>query len=213
MELRAFTVNPFQENTYLVWDAATRLAALVDPGMAHPDEEQAIADVLNAQGLTLRHVWLTHAHIDHVLGCGWAYARYGLAPWLHPDDLPLYRAVPQQAQMFGVPCGPLPEPAGHFDASKPLALGETTLELRHCPGHAPGHLVFIDHAAAQVLVGDVVFEGSIGRTDLPGGDYPTLLRSIHTQLLTLPDGYALYPGHMGATTVGRERRSNPFLQG
>lgn len=210
MQLRAFTFNPFQENTYVLWDASGE-ALVVDPGMLHPDEHATLQQFLTDQGVRPVQVVLTHAHLDHIFGCPWLAQTYGLAPWLHPDAVAHYRQAPQQALMFGMPSIVLPAPAGLLDTTQPLRFGQTELALRHTPGHAPGHVVLIHHATRQVVVGDVLFQGSIGRTDLPGGNHALLLQSIFQELLTLPDDYAVHAGHMGPTTIGHERRHNPFL--
>lgn len=211
MEVQVFTVNPFQENTYVLWDSSGE-AILLDPGMVHPSETDEVAAFLQRKGFQLRQVVLTHAHLDHVFGCQWAFDRYGLAPRMHPDSRAQYQAVPQQALMFGMPPVELPVPGELLDAAVPLRFGATELELRLTPGHAPGHLVLVHHPTRQVVAGDVLFRGSIGRTDLPGGSYEVLLRSLHTEVLSLPDDYTVHSGHGPSTTIGHERRTNPFLQ-
>lgn len=209
LQLQRFTFNPFAENTYVLSDGAGA-CAMVDPGCLFADEEALLADYLKAEGLRPQRLLLTHAHIDHVFGNAWVHEQYGLVPELHPDDFILLDRLAQQAQMFGVDARPSPKPKPMTEVL--IELGEVELEVRHAPGHAPGHVIFIDHASKQVVVGDVIFQGSIGRTDLPGGDLPTLMRAIYSQVLTLPDDYTLWPGHGPETTVGHERATNPFVR-
>lgn len=211
MILRRFEGGPFQENAYLALSESSDHAVLVDPGAAAP---RAVA-ALREEGRTPAAILLTHAHLDHVDGIPAVREAFPDVPiWLHPEDRPLYDAVPQQALAFGMPRIELPEPDRAIVPGETLDLGgDLRFQVRFAPGHAPGHVVFIHEASSRVLVGDVVFAGSIGRTDLPGGSYSTLLASIQEQILTLPDDMVLLPGHGPETTVGRERRSNPFLTG
>ena len=171
---------------------------------------------MERHGLRVRHLLLTHGHIDHVLGCAHFAALYAPGAegggWaLHPADLPLLQNVAVQGEMFGLSVTAPPDPTRTLAHGDTIALGEATLEVRHAPGHSPGSVVFVDHAGGQVVGGDVLFQGSIGRTDLWGGDHATLIRSIRAQLLPLADETRVYAGHGPATTVGAERRSNPFL--
>ena len=213
MTVASFTFNAFSENTYLLIDEATRECAVVDPGCYEPAEQQQLQRYIETQGLRVALLLNTHAHIDHVLGNQFVLATWPGTPFLlHPLDLPTLRAVPTYAANYGFPAYQPAEPTGELQAGQPVRLGDTELEVRFAPGHAPGHVVFYHAPTATVIGGDVLFQGSIGRTDLPGGDHNTLLRSIATELLTLPDATVVHPGHGPATTVGAERRSNPFLQ-
>ena len=154
----------------------------------------------------------THAHIDHVLGNAFVLRTYPGVPFLlHALDLPTLRAVPTYAGPYGFANYEPAEPTGELAAGQVIKLGESELHVRFAPGHAPGHVVFYDEEGGQLVGGDVLFKSSIGRTDLPGGDHNTLLKSIETELLTLPDATVVYPGHGPTTTIGAERRSNPFL--
>jgi len=201
------TNGAFQENCFIVADDEARAAALVDPG----EEAEVFLRRLEGEGLTLHAVWLTHAHIDHVLGVARIVEATGAPVYLHPDDRRLYDSVGTQGAWFGLRVDPLPTPTHELAHGGRVAVGALEFEVRHVPGHSPGSVAFVGHGVA--LVGDALFAGSVGRVDLPGGDGGTLLRSIRTQLLTLPDDTVVWSGHGPETTIGRERRSNPFLTG
>lgn len=195
------------ENCYLVGDPATREAALIDPG-EEPERFLAAA----AEGdWRITGIWLTHAHIDHVLGVAAVKAATGAPIYLHPADRTLYDRAPLQAEWMGIPADPLPPPDRLLEAGAVLRLGERAFEVRHTPGHSPGSVSFVGEG--RVFGGDVLFAGSVGRTDLPGGDWPTLQASIGRELLSLPDSTVVHAGHGPDTTIGAERRSNPFLAG
>ncbi len=207
MRVRTFTGGGFGENAYLAVSAAGP-AVVIDPGADAP----RIADAIEAEGLDVSAVLLTHAHIDHVDGLGHIRRILPEVPiWIHPDAIGMYRAAPQQAARFGFELGDLPEPTDHFVPGDSFAFGDCTFEVRFTPGHAPGHVTLFEPKAQVAFVGDVVFHGSIGRTDLPGGDMQTLMKSIREEILTLPDDTVLYSGHGPPTTVGAERVGNPFL--
>lgn len=203
-EILAIPNGQFAQNCYLLI-APGGDAVLVDPG---EDWETFLARI-GERRARLSAIWLTHAHIDHILGVAEVHHATGAPVWLHPADLPLYRNLPQQGLWFGFRAGPPPEPQHQLAHGQVLKVGATSFEVRHTPGHSPGHVCFVGSEA--VLSGDALFAGSIGRTDLPGGDYDTLIRSIRTQLLTLPDATRVLSGHGPETSIGVERRSNPFL--
>ncbi len=205
-----FTFNPFQENTYVVHNG--REAVLVDPGCWNGSEEHELETYLEGNGLTPVRLVLTHAHLDHVFGCAWVEQRYGLRPWMHRADLDLLHGAPAQGRMYGVHCEPSPEPEGFLEEGDVIALGNARMEVLFVPGHAPGHIALFCREERTVIVGDALFNRSIGRTDLPGGDLDTLLKSITTKLLPLGDEVVVHSGHGPATTIGAERRSNPFLK-
>lgn len=208
MEVRTFTGGGFGENAYLLVCESEGAAAVVDPGADAP----RLVGAISHEGLDLRAVFLTHAHVDHVEGVGIVRRFAPSVPiWLHPDAKAMYRAVPRQAARFGLEVARQPEPTHDLGHGMRLAVGACALEVRDAPGHAPGHVILVSADQRFALVGDVVFHGSIGRTDLPGGDFRTLIETIRTQVLTLPDATVLYPGHGPPTTVGAERRANPFL--
>jgi hydroxyacylglutathione hydrolase len=203
--VRGFTAGAFGENAYLVVCTRTTRGIVVDPGAAVDPLLAAVA----AEGIDVESIVLTHAHLDHVDGVSRAKRVTGAPVLLHPEDEPLYRAAPTQAQWFGMELEPLPATDRALNEADPIVFGGCRLSVRHTPGHAPGHVILIGDGFA--LVGDCVFAGSIGRTDLPGGDFGQLMRSIRGEILTLPDETVLYPGHGPETTVGHERASNPFL--
>lgn len=215
LTVRSFVVSPFAENTYVLSDGGE--AALVDPGTASRAERQQVEAYLEDAGLRIRHLLLTHGHIDHVFGCAHFAHRYGDAAdhggWqMHPADAPLLQNAVVQGEMFGVRVDAPPPAAHDLAEDDEIEIGGTTLRVLHVPGHSPGSVAFYDAAGGQVIGGDVLFRGSIGRTDLWEGSLDTLLGSIRDQILTLPDETVVYSGHGPETTVGAERRTNPFLQ-
>jgi hydroxyacylglutathione hydrolase len=212
LRIVSFTFNGFAENTYLLIDEATRATAIVDPGAYSRAEQQTLRDYVAEHDLDVKFLLNTHAHIDHVLGNAFVLTTYPGIPFLlHALDLPTLRAVATYAGPYGFAAYEPAEPTGELVAGQVIKLGESELSVRFAPGHAPGHVVFYDAAGGQLVGGDVLFKSSIGRTDLPGGDHNTLLKSIKEELLTLPDATVIFPGHGPTTTIGAERRSNPFL--
>ncbi|HQW87305.1 MAG TPA: MBL fold metallo-hydrolase [Flavobacteriales bacterium] len=205
-----FICNPFQENTWLLHDG--REALLVDPGCWNTAEEHRLEAYVTQHGLRVVRCLNTHGHIDHVLGNAWAHRRFGLLPEIHADDLELLHRAPSIGQLYGVPCEASPEPTSHLTDGDEVCLGDLRFEVIHVPGHSPGHVALYCRTAGHLVGGDVLFQGSIGRTDLPGGDLEQLLRSIRTRLLVLDDAVVVHSGHGPDTTIGAERRGNPFLQ-
>lgn len=210
LKVESFTFNPFQENSYVIHDGER--AILIDPGCWNTAEERELEQWLAGHGLRPERLILTHAHIDHVLGCAWAHDRYGLLPELHMADLELLRLAPRQGQLYGVACQASPEPERFIAEGDLISIGTDELLVLFVPGHAPGHIALFSEAERFVIAGDTLFQGSIGRTDLPGGDYETLIRSIKEQLFPLGDDVVVHCGHGPDTTIGRERRMNPFLR-
>lgn len=213
--LETFTVMPFSENSYLIGDADAGAAAVIDPGGRVDD----ILRTAQLAGVEVRLILGTHAHIDHVSGVAEMAERTGAPYWLHRDALPFLAHLSQQAQLFGLPPVRVPRVDGHLYADQTITIGEMRFTVREAPGHAPGHVILVGpdiehegHQGPAVFCGDVIFRGSVGRTDLPGGDTATLRDSIRREILSLPDGALLLSGHGPATTVGLERRQNPFLR-
>lgn len=202
-------VTPFQQNCTLLWCEATKRAVVVDPGGDLPDIERAIAEA----GVSVDKIWLTHGHVDHVGGAAELKAKLAVPiEGPHRDDLFLLEHVVDSARMFGIENVANVTPDRFLDEGDRVEVGELTFDILHCPGHSPGSVVFINEAQRLAIGGDVLFAGSIGRTDLPRGDQRQLLKSIRDKLLPLPDDVTVLCGHGPTTTIGRERATNPFLQ-
>ena len=198
-------LGPFETNTYILWCAATRDCAVVDAGF----EPEAIARRLEREGLRPRLLLATHAHYDHVCGTRDLQRMVGGEFWIHPGDRPLLERLAEQGTMFGLPAVDPPADPHDLADGQMISIGDERVAVIHTPGHSPGSVTF--HAGDRLWVGDVLFAGSIGRTDLPGGDFEELERSIRTRLFPLGDELQVLPGHGPATTLGRERRDNPFV--
>lgn len=198
------------KNAYLVAESHGQQAVLIDPG----DEVDDMLAIARAERLEVQAILLTHAHLDHITGVGRARAALGVETWLHPADRPLYDAVVQQGMMFGLRLEPQPPVDRFYMPGLQLTFGALEIRVHHTPGHSPGGVaieVRDGDGLSELVVGDTLFAGSIGRTDLPGGDYDTLIRSIRHVLFAFDDATAVHAGHGPATTIGAERRSNPFL--
>jgi glyoxylase-like metal-dependent hydrolase (beta-lactamase superfamily II) len=212
MQIHRFIFNPFQENTYLLYDD-TKEAIIVDAGCSNDEECEALAGFIEKHQLKPVAQILTHGHIDHVMGLEFVWEKYGLKPLAHEDVVPFLKSAPDQAHMFGVTIGTPVMPDHFLKEGDEVKFGNSQLEVLHTPGHAAGHLCFVSRSQKFVLSGDVLFRGSIGRTDLPTGDYDLLEESIRTKLYTLPEEYVVYPGHGTETSIGIEMKSNPFVMG
>lgn len=210
LEVRA--VPPFHKNGFVVGCEKTRQALLIDPG----DEIDMLLEVVRRQALSVQNILLTHAHVDHVTGVPRAKKALDVPIYLHRDDQFLYDAAPQQAAFFGLQVGELPPIDRFYEPGKLLSFGEYEVGVHHTPGHCPGGVCLaIGKSGGEkgdLFVGDTLFAGSIGRTDLPGGDHATLLRSIRQVLFAFGDDARVYPGHGPRTTIGQERKTNPFLR-
>ena len=208
MKYKIVPVTPFQQNCSVIWCEQTMTGAVVDPG----GDLDLVLKAIAAAGATIEKILLTHGHLDHAGGAADLAAELGVpivGP--HQDDKAWIDAMPQQSAMFGVAALPAFAPDRWLKAGERVPLGAITLEVLHCPGHTPGHVIFFDAASRVALVGDVLFAGSIGRTDFPMGDHATLIRSIREQLWPLGDDVTFIPGHGPLSTFGRERQSNPFV--
>ena len=205
LEVVALPNGQFAENCYLVADTARREAVIIDPG----EEPGMFLAELDTRAWSLSAIWLTHAHIDHVMGVGEIHRRTHVPIHLHAADRALYDALPQQAEWFGLRLEAPPPPDRDLAHGDEVRVGQFGFEVRHTPGHSPGSVSFVGNG--MVIGGDVLFAGSIGRTDLPGGDFPTLMTSIQRHFLTLPDSTIVRSGHGPETTIGVERLTNPFL--
>lgn len=208
MRYKIVPVTPFQQNCSVIWCEQTMKGAVVDPG---GDLDLVLAAIAAAK-VTVEKILLTHGHLDHAGGAAELAERLQvpiIGP--HRDDKAWIDAMPQQSAMFGVAALPAFAPDRWLDDGERVPLGSITLEVRHCPGHTPGHIIFYDESSRLALVGDVLFAGSIGRTDFPMGDHETLIRSIRRQLWPLGSDVTFIPGHGPLSTFGRERQANPFV--
>lgn len=211
LHIEKMTFNPFQENTYLLYDE-NGSCIVIDPGNQNPVEDQELLNRIADLQLKPVMIFNTHAHLDHIFGNQTLVDTYDIPVALHEKEFEMYQATPQVAQMYGMPPFETPEPKIKIDVSKPLNVGAEELQILFTPGHSPGEVSLYHAASGQLIAGDVLFRESIGRTDLPGGDYDTLIRSIREQLFILPDDTIVYSGHGPDTTIGHEKRNNPFLQ-
>ena len=203
-------VTAFAQNCSLLWCDETREAVLVDPG----GEADKLKATVKSKGLTLKALWLTHAHIDHAGATGQLARELALPiEGPHQGDLFWIQGLPQQSQMFGFPMAELFTPTRWLQDGDTVTVGHCTLEVRHCPGHTPGHVVFWSAEAQRCWVGDVLFAGSIGRTDFPGGNHQQLLDAIRQRLWPMGDDTVFIPGHGPESSIGIERRSNPYVAG
>lgn len=209
MRFRTIHVTHYQQNCSLIWCDNTKQAALIDPG----GDAEKLLQAVDEAGLTLRMVLLTHGHMDHAGGATAIASKCGveiIGP--HEADAFWLQILPKQAEMFGFPPTEAFTPDRWLQDGEQLALGDLTLEVLHTPGHTPGHVVFYSRSGNTAFVGDVLFHGSIGRTDFPQGDHDALIHSINHRLMPLGDGVTVVPGHGPNTTLGKERLHNPFLQ-
>jgi len=200
------TVGAFQENSYLIVDPSTQRAALVDPGA----EAEELVAMVRASRATLEAIWLTHAHIDHIGAIAAIKRVWDVPVYLHPADRPLFDRGAMQAAAYGLPFEQPPAPERELAEGDVLTLGALRFDVLHVPGHAPGHVAFV--TAGHMIGGDLLFAGSIGRTDLPFADPDRMVESLE-RVITLPDETMVYPGHGPTTAIGRERMTNPFLSG
>jgi glyoxylase-like metal-dependent hydrolase (beta-lactamase superfamily II) len=207
LEIVALPNGQFAENCYLLADRATRQAVMVDPG----EEPRLFLAELDTRGWALSAVWLTHGHIDHIMGVAEVKEATGVPVYLHPADRSLYDGLARQGEWMGLALEAPPPPDEELCEGQRLRLGDHEFTVRHTSGHSPGSVSFV--GAGIVLGGDVLFNGSIGRTDLPGGDFATLMHSLQAVFLALPDSTIVYSGHGPETTIGVERMTNPFLTG
>jgi hydroxyacylglutathione hydrolase len=209
LSVHSFTFNPFQENTYVLFDE-TNDAVIIDPGCSDRSEERELSDWITARKLVPRLILLTHSHIDHILGAYYVKDKYRVPLCIHKKDEETLRAGKIVASMYGIDNYTEVEADKYVSESEPVLFGNQRLKVLFLPGHAPGHVGYYHEEQKIIIGGDVLFRSSIGRTDLPGGDFDTLIESIHQKLFTLPNDIVVYPGHGPATTTGEEKISNPF---
>jgi len=208
-----FSFNPFQENTYVIYEEKGE-CIIIDPGCYTQSERDQLVDFIEQAELTPVRLLNTHCHLDHVFGNKFVMDKYGLGLEIHKGELPVLDSVPRVAEMYGIPnVIPSPAPTAFLKEGDVVSFGkESTLKVLFTPGHSPASISFYNEKEKYVISGDVLFQGSIGRTDLPGGDFNTLIQSIKSQIFPLGDEVRVYSGHGGSTTVGEEKKSNPFLQ-
>ncbi len=205
VEIVSIPNGQFVQNCYLVGDE--RAAVMIDPG----EEASRFLRELTRRNWKLQAIWLTHGHIDHIMGVEAILGAHPVPVYLHPADRPLYDGLSQQARLMGFEWPPAPAPTHELHHGDHLTIGEARFEVRHVPGHSPGSVAFV--APGMIIGGDVLFNSSIGRTDLPGGDFATLMHSIQAEFLSRPDSTTVYSGHGPETTIGVEREINPFITG
>ncbi len=210
LQIQSFTFNPFEENTYILYDE-TKECVIVDPGCYDESEDYDLLIFIQSQKLKPVAVLQTHCHVDHVFGDNLVFEKFGLKPFIHKNELVIYNAAKEYAQMFGLTMKDLPDPVVCLADNAIYKFGNTVLKLFLAPGHSPGSICFYHDESNSLIAGDVLFQMSIGRTDLPLGDPGTLLNSIRDKLLVLPEETTVYPGHGPTTSIGYEKENNPFL--
>lgn len=213
MKIKKFEFNPIAVNTYILYDK-TRECVIVDPACFYPNEQEVLTKFINSKQLVVKHVINTHLHFDHVFGANYVEKQFGVKLEAHKADEFLLQSMNEQLAMFGfTPNGNyIPTICKYLDESDTIEFGNQKLSILHVPGHSPGSIVFYNKEENLAIGGDVLFKGSIGRTDLPQGDHQQLIDGIKTKLLTLPEDTVVYPGHGPATTIKGEIMLNPFLQ-
>lgn len=211
MKIEKFTFNPFQENTFVAYDDSKE-CVIIDAGCYFPEEFDQLRKFIEENGLTPKILISTHSHLDHVFGNHVVTSNLEIPLGIHPEDEQTLNMLKKTADLYQIPnVFESPKPNFYFEHGDQVEFGNSVFDVRFVPGHAPGHVVFICHEDKFVVNGDCLFAGSIGRTDLPGGDHPTLINSIQEQLFTLPEDYTVYCGHGPETTIGVEKRTNPFF--
>jgi len=205
-------LNPFRINCYIYWDESSKEGILIDPAAYHPDEENALKDLVSKSGIIIKYIINTHGHIDHILGNSFAKSYFKVPVLIHKDDEVIVKNTLQYSEYFGLEIKEIPPFDSFIDETSKINAGKSQLTFLHTPGHSPGSICIMDEKNKNVFTGDVLFFESIGRTDLQGGDYEELINSIKKKLLVLcGDDFKIYPGHGETSTIGYERRNNPFL--
>jgi len=209
--IQEFTFNPIQENTYVLYNEKGN-ALIIDPGCYFTNEENELADFITGNNLKPVQLLNTHCHLDHVFGNKWAAKQYGLELYIHPDEEKMLKRAPESGAMFGLNFDNYTGPLHFLNDGDFISLGDDKLEILLTPGHSPGSICFYNELQQFVIGGDVLFYESIGRTDLPYGDHQTLINSIQQKLYTLPNEVKVYNGHGQPTTIGHEKKHNPFVK-
>lgn len=213
LKIKSFVFNPIAVNTYVAWDDESLESVVIDAGCYTPDENEMLRQFIASENLTVKQIWATHLHFDHILGNAFAAETFGAGLAAHRDDEFLLKNFKRQTEIFGlVSNGETVPIARYVDEGDILSVGRYGFTTLHVPGHSPGSLVYYCAKAGAAFAGDVIFRDSIGRTDLWGGNYEQLIEGIETKLLTLPDTTVVYTGHGAATSIGYEKTHNPYLQ-
>lgn len=209
MQVQKFTFNAFQENSYVLFDE-TKEAIIIDPGCYDKSEQIELSDFIEHEDLTVVRLINTHCHVDHVLGNSFVKHKYNVGLEIHEIEEQVLQTVKTIGPVYGFPMYQPAESDSYLVEGTTLSFGSSELKILFVPGHAPGHIAFYNEKEGVCIAGDVLFRESIGRTDLPGGSFDTLIQSIHSQLFTLPDDVIIYAGHGPETTIGHEKQYNPF---
>jgi len=212
MKTKIFPVNPFEMNCYVYHDEKSGEGVIIDPGAYTHKEKEDILSYISSNNITIKYIINTHGHVDHIMGNKWAKEQFPVPILINKDDMPLLEKSVEQGSMYGLAVSISPEPNSYLSENDKIEFGNCTLDVIHTPGHSPGSVCLIDEKNKTIFAGDVVFHGSIGRTDLWMGNMDTLISSIKDKLFKYPDDFTIYPGHYEQTTIGEEKNFNPFLK-
>ncbi len=213
MKIKSFVLNPFGINCYLYYDEKTGEGILIDPAISSEEEKTQISRYIESEKVKIKYIINTHGHLDHVIGNKWAKDTFSAPLYFHEKDKPLVEKVTEQGLMFGIDVFAQPEADKFITEGDIITFNNCKLKIIHTPGHSSGSICLVDEENKVIFSGDTLFNNSIGRTDLPGGDMKILLDSINLKILCYPDDFEVYPGHMESTTIGDEKKYNPFLNG
>lgn len=211
LKIQKFVFNPFNENTYLVWDEDSKICAIIDPGCYNNTEREAVINFINANDLKLEYLINTHCHIDHIFGNAYLKEKFNPIFLASEKDMPILKLMPEVARKYNVELTFSPLPDKFISEQEALVVGNCEGKFLFTPGHSPGEFCIYFERERVCFTGDVLFNGNIGRTDLLGGNYETLIESIQKKLFTLPDDVTIYPGHESSSTIENEKKNNPFF--
>ncbi len=210
IQIHSFTFNPIQENMYLLFDES-KDCVIIDPGCYDDTERAVLSEFIAEKGLKPVKLLNTHCHLDHIFGNGYVAKKYDLKLEFNKNDMRIFEAFQMTCDLYGMSCDPSPQPSVFLEEGDIIEFGNSKLEILFTPGHSPGSITFYNREEKFMIAGDVLFSGSIGRTDLPGGNHETLINNIKTKLFPLGDDFKVYSGHGPVTTIGNEKKHNPFL--
>jgi glyoxylase-like metal-dependent hydrolase (beta-lactamase superfamily II) len=211
IQIQSFTFSPIQENTYVLYDDSGE-CVIIDPGCYDEREREKLSSFIDDKKLKPVRLLNTHCHLDHIFGNGYVSSKYNLKPEFNENDLRVFEAFAATCDLYGMNCDPSPPAGNYLNEGDIVTFGNSSLEIFFTPGHSPGSITFYNRAEKFMIAGDVLFYGSIGRTDLPGGNFDTLIESITKKLFSLGDDFKVYSGHGPVTNIGFERKNNPFLK-